>query len=80
MKIKVGTQLEDEIYKELKVLAAKEKVNISDLLQTAVCEYLNKKKRKPEHRAGLKRFLESPPLRVSDEQFREIMELDYYDQ
>ena len=80
MKIKVGTQLEDEVYRELKVAAAQEKRAVSELIQVAVCDYLHKKKRTSGHRSGLRRFLDSPAFKLTDEQFRETMEADFYDQ
>ena len=79
MKIKVGRQLEDEVYRELKLTAAQEKRAVGDLIQAAVCDYLNRKKRKSGHRSGLRRFLDSPAFKLTDEQFRETMEADFYD-
>jgi len=80
MKIKVGTQLEEEIYRDLKTAAAQERRHVSEVIQVAVCDYLNRKKRKPGHRSGLKRFLESPAFKLTDDQFRQTMEADFYDQ
>jgi hypothetical protein len=72
--------LEDEVYRALKTAAAQEKRPVSDLVQAAVCDYLNKKKRKSGHRSGLRRFLDSPAFNLTDEQFRDTMEADVYDQ
>ncbi len=80
MKIKVGTQLDDEVYRELKMTAALERRAVSELIQTAVSDYLINKKRKSGHRSGLKRFLASRAFKLTDEQFRETMEADFYDQ
>ena len=80
MKRKIGTQLEEEVYRELKTAAAHERRPVSDVIQTAVCDYLNKKKRKSGHRSGLRRFLDSPAFKLTDQQLRETMEADYYDQ
>jgi len=80
MKVKVGTQLEDEVYRELKMTAAQEKRAVSEMIQAAVCDFLNRKKRKSGHRSGLRRFLDSPAFKLTDEQFRETMEADFYDQ
>ena len=80
MKVKVGTQLDDEVYRELKMTAAQEKRAVSEMIQTAVCDFLNKKKRKSGHRSGLRRFLDSPAFKITDEQFRETMQADFYDQ
>lgn len=80
MKVKVGTQLEDEVYRELKVTAARENRPISDLLQAIVSDYLNKTKHRTGHHSGLRRLLDSPAFKLTDEQFRETMEADFYDQ
>jgi predicted transcriptional regulator len=80
MKRKIGTQLEDEVYRELKVAAAEERRAISELIEVAVSDYLKRKKRRPGHRAGLRRFLDSPPFKLTDEQFRQTIEADFYDQ
>ncbi len=80
MKIKVGTQLDDEVYQDLKMAAAQERRTISDVLHIAVTDYLTQKKRRSGHRSGLKRFLASPGFKLTEEQFRETMEADFYDQ
>ena len=80
MKRKIGTQLEDEVYQDLKMAAAQERRPISEVIQVAVTDYLNQKKRKPGHRSGLKRLLASPAFNLTDEQFRETMAADFYDQ
>jgi predicted transcriptional regulator len=80
MKVKVGTQLEDEVFRELKMTALQEKRAVGELIQSAVCDYLNRKKRTAGHRSGLRRFLDSPAFKLTDEQFRETMQADYYDQ
>ncbi len=80
MKRKIGTQLEDEVYQDLKMAAAQERRPISEVIQVAVTDYLNQKKRKSGYRSGLKRLLASPAFNLTDEQFRETMEADFYDQ
>ena len=80
MKRKIGTQLEDEVYRDLKMAAAQERRPISDVIQVAITDYLNQKKRKAGHQSGLKRFLASPAFNLTEGQFRETMETDYYDQ
>ena len=80
MKVKVGTQLEDEVYRELKIVAARDKRPISDIIQHALTDYLQRRKGSRPPKSGLARLLERPPLKVTDEQFREVMELDYFDQ
>ena len=51
MKAKIGTQLEDEVFQALKLAAAQERRPISEVIQVAVTDYLNQKKRKPGHRS-----------------------------
>ena len=46
MKRKIGTQLEDEVYQDLKMAAAQERRPISEVIQVAVTDYLNQKKLK----------------------------------
>ena len=80
MKVKIGTQIEEQIYQDLKVVAAREKVPISELIQSAVAAYLSRQARKDERRSGLQRFLDAPPMRISDEDLQVILEADYYEQ
>jgi len=80
MKIKIGTQLEEEVYQDLKVAAAREKRAISEVIQSAVADYLQRQSAPRGQKSGLARLLESPPMNISDEQFRETMETDYWDQ
>ena len=80
MKIKIGTQLDDEVYRKLKITAAKERRPVGELIQTAISDYLTSQKRNSGERSGLKRFLASPAFKLTEDQFRETMEADYYDQ
>lgn len=80
MKIKLGTQLEEEVYRNLKVAAAREKRAIGDVIQEAVATYLQQQSHPRGRKSGLARLLESPPLVLSNEQFRETMEADFFDQ
>ncbi|MCE0498496.1 MAG: hypothetical protein LV481_11180 [Methylacidiphilales bacterium] len=80
MKIKIGTQLEEEVYKDLKVIAAREKRGIGDVIQAAVADYLHRQTQPRSNKSGLARFLESPPMNISDEGFQEILNADYYEQ
>ena len=80
MKVKIGTQLEEEVFQDLKVAAAREKKPISELIQVAVVTYLHQKNQPLAVKSGLQRFLDKPPVKINDEDFKQIMELDYYDQ
>lgn len=75
-KIKIGTQIEAETYQQLKLAAARERRPVGELFQDAVTHYLRR-----QQKNGLMRLLERGPVfNVTDEQFRESMESDYYDQ
>jgi len=80
MKVKIGTQLEEDVFQDLKVAAAREKKPISELIQVAVVTYLHQKNQASAVKCGLQRFLDKPPVKINDEDFKQIMELDYYDQ
>ena len=79
MKIKIGTQIEEQVYQNLKVAAAREKRPVSEIIQEAVSTYLQQARSRGK-KSGLARLLESPPMKISDDQFREVMEADYWDQ
>ena len=74
MKVKFGTQLEDETLQRLKLVAAEERRPLGDVLQSALDDYLQSRERLKAVQGGLRQLLESPPLRVTDEQFRETMD------
>lgn len=75
-KIKVGTQIEEELYHQLKLAAARERRPVGALMQDAVTSYLHR-----QGKNGLMRLLErGPTFAVSDAEHREIMEADFYDQ
>ena len=80
MKIKVGTQIEKEIYQSLKVVAAQERKPVGDVIQEAVADYLKRAQAPRQQKSGLARLLEREQFRISDEAHREIMEADFYDQ
>jgi len=75
-KIKVGTQIEEEIYQQLKLAAARERRPVGELVQDAVTFYLRRQRKN-----GLTRLLErGPTFAVSEAEHREIMDADFYDQ
>jgi hypothetical protein len=80
MKIKLGTQMEEKVYRNLKVAAARENRAIGDVIQEAVAVYLQQQSPSRGLKSGLARLLESPPLALSDSQFRDTMEVDFFDQ
>jgi hypothetical protein len=80
MKRKIGTQLEEEVYDELKRRAADERQPIGEVIQTAVMDYLQRPKRRTLPKSGLQRFLGREPFKLTPEQFKANMEADFYDQ
>jgi hypothetical protein len=80
MKRKIGTVVDDGLYNDVKMVALQERRRISEVVQIALDDYVKRAKRKTPLQSGLARFLEAPPLHLADKQFRESMELDYYDQ
>ena len=64
----------------MKLLAAQENRRIADVVQIALHDYVKLRKRKNPLKSGLTRFLDAPPFNLTPEQFRESMELDYFDQ
>jgi predicted transcriptional regulator len=80
MKRKIGTIVDDDLYHEVKVLAARERRPIAEVVEVALNDYVQRAKRKHPLRTGLPRFLEAPGFDLTDEQFRESMELDFFDQ
>jgi hypothetical protein len=78
-KIKIGTQMDERIFRSLKVTAARENKPIGILLEEAVAEYITRHRPRPG-KSGLRRFLDSPRAQISDESFRQILQADYYEQ
>ena len=79
MKVKIGTQIEEDLLQSLKVYAARERLAMADVIQIALERYLKDNPKRSSRRDSLLRILENP-TRVSDEQFAGIIESDYYDQ
>ena len=74
-KIKVGTQIEEDVYQQLKMAAVREHRPVGEVIQDAVSVYLRR-----QRKSGLGRLLERVPFKITDEQFRVSMEADFYDQ
>jgi hypothetical protein len=80
MKRKIGTVVDDSLYNDVRMLAAQERRRIADVVQRALNDYVQRSKRKNPLRSGLTRFLEAPDFNLTNEQFRESMELDFFEQ
>ena len=80
MKIKVGTQLEQETYQDLKIAAARQRRPIGEVIQEAIEDYLHQHTAPPNRPFGLARLLEPDPLRLSSKQIRDSLREDFFDQ
>jgi hypothetical protein len=80
MKRKIGTQVDEALFDEVRVLASRERRTIGEIVQAALSDYVERLKEKTPVKSGLRRFLESPDFILTDEQFRETMEADFYEQ
>lgn len=80
MKVKFGTQLEENIYEQLKVASARQKQPIGEIVQEALDYYLHRSKATGNRKSGLARLLSRTPFKISDEQFRASMEEDCWEQ
>jgi len=79
-KRKVGTILDESVIRIIKERALREGKTMSDIIQEAVVEYAVKEDiGLKERREALKSFLSSP-FKISDEQFRESLDADIYEQ
>jgi len=78
-RIKVGTVLDTESYRRLKLEAAKRGRKVSDLLGQAIAQFLRETPEDSDRRRNTLRLLENR-VQLPREQFNEILALDYYDQ
>jgi hypothetical protein len=79
MKQKVGTVLDEEIFRRAKRRAKDEGRPLSDLIQDALESYLTAKSPEPSKREAALRMLCQEPLRLAPEQFRAVLEEDAWD-
>jgi len=76
MKRKVGTLVEDDIFKLAKRRAAEEGRSLSDLIQDALVSYLDGRLPDPKEREKAYRIFCEQPIRINQKQLKEIMEED----
>jgi hypothetical protein len=72
--------VDENLYRDVKTLAAQERRQIAEVIERALAAYVQRSKSPGAGKAGLSRLLDRQPLQVSDAQFREVLELDYFDQ
>ncbi len=81
MKTKIGTVLEEDVVQKLKEFSAKQGRPISEVIQEAVITYMQVgNSRKQDLRLAAVKRLCSKPFNLSREDWKEIMEEDYYEQ
>lgn len=78
MKLKIGTQIEEELMKLAKRKAAEEGRSISDLIQDALVQYLSVDAASPKEREMAYQSFCERPLKLKPEQFRQVIEEDVW--
>lgn len=79
MKQKVGTLIEEEVIKLAKRRAVEESRPLSDLIQDALVAYLSRKGPDPKRREAAYRLFCEQPIRITRDQFNEILDEDAWD-
>ena len=76
MKKKVETLLDEEVIRHAKRRALEEGRPLSDVIQDALVSYLRDKVLDPKKREKAYQFFCKRPIRISKNQFKEILEED----
>jgi hypothetical protein len=79
MKRKVGTLIEEDVFRLAKRRAVKEDRPLSDLIQDALVAYLSKNIPDSRKREAAYRTFCDQPIRLSREQFDQLLEEDAWD-
>jgi hypothetical protein len=79
MKKKVGTLLEEEVLKLAKHRALEEGRPLSDIIQESIVHYLSNRVSDPKKRERAYQVFCEQPIRISRQQFKEILEEDVWD-
>lgn len=79
MKLKIGTQLEEDVVRRAKRRAADENRPFSDLIQDALERYLSQGTPEPAKRDAAYRLYCERPMRLAPEQLKAVLELDAWD-
>jgi hypothetical protein len=79
MKRKIGAVVEEDLYRDVKLLAAKDGRKIGEIVQMALSDYVQRSQTHASERVGLSRLLEPDPLSLTPEQFHASMEADFFD-
>jgi hypothetical protein len=81
MKAKIGTVLEEDVFKKLKEFSAKRGRPINEIIQEALVTYMQvgADRNRQLRLAAVKRLC-SRPFNISPDDWKAIMEEDYYEQ
>lgn len=79
-KVKVGTILDEDIFKRLKALSLKEGRSIGAMIEQAVMKYEQEEATARDLRVRALESVFALNFNISDDDLRQIMEEDYYDQ
>lgn len=79
MKRKIGTLIEEDLFRLAKRRAAEESRPLSDLIQEALAAYLSNKAPDRGKREAAYRFFCEQPIRITREQFNAILQEDAWD-
>jgi len=73
MKKKIGTVVSETLYDDVKMLATRERRLISELVELALSDYVQRAKSRQSERVGLDRFMENDPLPVPTGRFNTVI-------
>ncbi len=79
MKQKIGTLIEEDIMRLAKRRAAEDGRSLSDLIQDALVQYLSAGAASPKERELAYCVFCERPLKLTPEQFRQVIEEDVWD-
>jgi hypothetical protein len=79
MKKKVGTVIEEKTMRLAKRRAAEEGRSLSDVIQDALAQYLNKEAATPKERKAAFHLFCERPMKIPPKQLRYILEEDMWD-
>jgi plasmid stability protein len=78
-KLKIGTVVDERLFRRLRIFAAKEGRSISDIIQESLQSYLQTRESGIEERMAAFERVTANPFRLSDTQFRELLEEEEFD-
>ncbi len=79
MKQKIGTVIEDDLLRRAKRQAADEGRPLSEVIQDALDRYLSAGMPAPARREAAYHLFCEQPMRITPDQFREVLQADAWD-